>query len=63
MDLGEFFKKLTSGDIPAGTLGGGGIVVLILGAMLARRGMKIIFFLAGLGLLAGAVWWHFHYRH
>jgi len=62
MDLGEFFKKLTSGDIPAGTLGGVGIV-LIVGAMLARRAMKIGFFLAGLALLAGALWWHFHFRH
>jgi hypothetical protein len=63
MDLNEIVKKLTSGDIPTGTLGGFGLVALVVALRTARRLVKFFFFLIGLALLGGAVWWHFHNRH
>jgi hypothetical protein len=63
MDLNEIVKKLTSGDIPTGTLGGFGLVAFVLAWRTAKGLVKFFFLLIGLALLAGAVWWHFHNRH
>lgn len=60
MNLDEIIKQVTSGEIPTGALGGGGIVVLLIALKAAKGFLKIIFLLAALALLAGAVWWHFH---
>jgi hypothetical protein len=62
MDINEIIKKITSGDIPTGTLGGVGIIALLLAVRTARGFVKFIFVLVGLALLAGAVWWHLNHR-
>jgi uncharacterized membrane protein YebE (DUF533 family) len=56
----SLFDKLTSGEIPAGAPGGGGIIALLIALKAANGFLKIIFLLAALALLAGAAGWHFH---
>lgn len=60
MNLDEIIKKITSGEIPTGAMGGGGIVLLLLAFKVAKGVLKFIFILVALGLFAGAAWWHFH---
>ena len=60
--LKAIIEKITSGDFPTGTLGGGGIIALLLAVWMAKRTMKFVLVLVGLALLAGAVWWHVHHR-
>ena len=60
MTLDELTKRFTSGEIPAGAMAIGGIVVLIIAFKAAKGFLKIIFLLAALALFAGATWWHFH---
>jgi uncharacterized membrane protein YebE (DUF533 family) len=63
MDYKEILKNLTSGEVPTGAMGGGGILLLLLAVKTAKGLRKAVFVLAALALLAGAVWWHFHQRH
>ena len=60
MSLKEIIEKATSGEIPTGTLGGGGIIALIVAVMVAKRSLKFVLVLVGLVLFAGAVWFHYH---
>ncbi|TAL03384.1 MAG: hypothetical protein EPO07_06285 [Verrucomicrobia bacterium] len=60
MSLDELIKQATSGEIPTGAMGGGGIIALLIALKMAKGFFKIIFILAALALLAGAAWWHFH---
>lgn len=63
MDLKEIAKKLTSGDIPTGALGVLAIIAVILAVRSAGRVFKFLLFVVALGLVAAAVWWHYHNRH
>lgn len=60
MSLQEIIKQATSGDIPTGTLGSGGIIALLIAVMVAKRSAKFILVLVGLALFAVAIWWHYH---
>lgn len=60
MSLDEIIKRVTSGELPTGAMGGGGIIVLLIALKTAKGFLKIVFILAALALFAGAAWWHFH---
>jgi uncharacterized membrane protein YebE (DUF533 family) len=61
-NLPELMEKLTSGDLPTGAMGGGGIVMLLIALKVAKGFLKMILVVLALAALAGAVWWHFHHR-
>ncbi len=63
MNLDEIIRKVTSGEIPAGAMGGGGILLLLLAVKTARGFIKFLFVFAAFALLAGAVCWHFRHQH
>ncbi len=63
MNYDDIIKKLTSGEIPTGAMGGAGILVLLIAMKGVKGFFKFIFVLLALALLAGAVWWHFHHQH
>jgi hypothetical protein len=60
--LNDLIDKLTSGDIPAGAMGGAGILLILLTLRTAKGVMRVILVLVAIALLGGAVWWHFS-RH
>jgi uncharacterized membrane protein YebE (DUF533 family) len=62
MDLNDITEKLTSGDVPAGAMIGGAIVVLLLALKSAKGLFKVTFTLLAIALMAGAVWWHLKHR-
>jgi hypothetical protein len=59
-NLHELLEKLTSGDIPTGAMGGGGIVLLLIALKVAKGFLKMILVVLALAAFAGAVWWHLH---
>lgn len=63
MNTDDLIRKLTSGEIPAGAMGAGAILALVVAFKLAKGFMKSLFILAALALLAGAAWWHFQHKH
>jgi len=58
--LNDLLKKLTSGEIPTGLMAAGGIILLLLTLKMAKGSLRVVVVLAGIALLAGAAWWHFH---
>ena len=62
MNSDDVIKRLTSGEIPTGTMSVGGILVLLIAMKVLKGFLKFIFILAALVLFAGAAWWHFHHR-
>ena len=59
-NLREIIDKVTSGDIPTGAMGGGGIVLLLLALKVGKGLLKLVFVVLALAAFAGAVWWHLH---
>jgi hypothetical protein len=63
MDLNEIGNKITSGDIPSGAMGIGGVAALLLALRAQKKLVKGFLVVIGLVLIVGAVWWHFHHQH
>lgn len=60
--LSDFIEKFTSGDLPAGTMLGVGVVLLLIALKVNKAIMKSVFVVLALAALAGAAWWYFHRR-
>lgn len=60
--LRDFFENFTSGDLPAGTMLGVGVVLLLIAVKVNKAFMKSVFVVLALAALAGAAWWYFHRR-
>jgi hypothetical protein len=59
-NLRDLFDKLTSGDIPTGTMGGVCIILFLLAVRAGKGFVKFVFVVLALAAFAGAVWWHLH---
>jgi hypothetical protein len=58
----DLMEKFTSGDLPAGTLLGVGVVLLLIALKVNKAIAKSVFVLLALLALAGAAWWYLHRR-
>lgn len=63
MNLQELLHRISSGEVPTGAMGGGGILLLLIALKAAKGFLKFILVLAALALLAGAGCWHFLHQH
>jgi len=60
--LRNLIENFTSGDLPAGTMLGVGVVSLLIALKVNKAIMKSVFVVLALAALAGAAWWYFHER-
>jgi hypothetical protein len=59
----DIIESLKANDIAPGSMGGLGIVLLLLALKVGKGTAKAGIVFGALALLAAAVWWHWHYRH
>jgi len=55
-------EKLTSGELPAFELGGGGLLMLFLAFKLAKGSFRLILIVIALALLGAGIWWFMRHR-
>jgi hypothetical protein len=60
--LNDLMEKFTSGDLPAGTLLGVAVVLLLIAVKVTKGFGKAVLVVLALAALAGAAWWYFHRR-
>ena len=58
--LHDLIDKLTSGDIPTGTMGGIGIILFLFAVKAGKGFAKFVFVVLALAAFAGAVCWHLY---
>jgi hypothetical protein len=58
--LHDLIDKLTSGDIPTGTMGAIGIILFLFAVKAGKGFIKLVFVVLALAAFAGAVCWHLH---
>ena len=56
-------EKLTSGELPAFELSGGGLIMLLLAFKLARGALRVVFIIIAVGLVAAGIWWYWQRHH